>query len=121
MKEELISILERHSADVFLQGTFNADEPYPQNFITFFTENSALDAYYSNDPNKIVWYVNVIFYSNNPSEVATIPKALIKDMREGGFEPQGVGFDIPSDEPNYTGWTMDFIYVERTSKYNEGD
>ena len=124
MKAELISILEQYvdsPNDVFLQGTLNAESAYPQKFITFFTTNSDLDAFYSNDPNRIVWYISVIFYSNDPQEVADVPKELIRDLRNAGFQPQGVGFDIPSDDHDYTGWSMEFIYVEETSNYEQGE
>lgn len=113
MKEELISILETFCPDnVYLQGTLNPDEAYPQKFITFFTQNSDFEAFYNNDANRIAWYVSVIFYSSDPEEVLTIPPQIIKALKAGGFIPTNAGIDVMSNVQTHTGWAMDFIYPE---------
>lgn len=113
MKEFLISILETFVGDnVFLQGTLNPDEAYPQKFITFYVTDSPFDDFYDNNANKINWYVYVYFYSNNPSEVLNIPPQIIRALRNAGFIPQGAGYDVISDVKTHTGWVMEFIYRE---------
>ena len=114
MKEKLIEILETFCPDdVYLQGTLNPDEAYPQKFITFFTTDSDFDAFYNNDPNRINWFVSVIFYSSNPAEVLNIPPQIIRALRAEGFIPQNAGLDVISDVDTHTGWAMDFIYPEK--------
>ena len=116
MKDILINILETFCPDnVYLQGTLNPDEAYPAKFITFFTTDSDFEAYYDDDPNRIAWYVTVIFYSNNPQEVLTVPREIIAALRAAGFLPQNAGIDVISDVETHTGWAMDFIYPEQIS------
>lgn len=114
MKELLISILETFCPNtVFLQGTLNPEEEYPQKFITFFVTDSDFNEYYDDESNRVDWYVNVIFYSNNPVEVNTVPKQIIKALKKSGFLPQNAGLDVLSDKATHTGWTMDFIYPQQ--------
>ena len=114
MKEKLIEILETFCPDdVYLQGTLNPDDPYPQKFITFFTTDSEFDDFYDNDANKIDWYVSVIFYSSNPAEVLSVPPQIIRALKAEGFIPQNAGLDVISDVDTHTGWAMDFIYPEK--------
>lgn len=116
MKEILIQILEQFCPNtVFLQGTLNPDEEYPQKFITFFTADSDYDKFYDNDANQINWSVSVIFYSSNPAEVQTVPPQIIRALKNAGFIPQTAGIDVISDEKSHTGWAMDFIYPEKIS------
>lgn len=113
MKELLVSILERFCPDsVFLQGTLNSDETYPQKLITFFVTDSPFDDFYDNEANKINWYVYVYFYSDNPREVLDMPPQIIRALKENGFIPRGAGIDLLSDVKTHTGWAMEFIYRE---------
>lgn len=113
MKEKLIEILEEFSDNVFLQGTLNPDEAYPQNFITFYVSNSKFDAFYDNDAGCIDWDVTVIYYSDDPYEVLTVPPEIIAALRDEGFIPQDAGVDILCDVKTHTGWAMNFIYPEK--------
>lgn len=116
MKELLVSILEQFvesANDVFLQGTLNPEEAYPQKFITFYVVNSPFDDFYDNNANTINWSVHVIFYSNDPSEVLSYPPLIIKALKNEGFIPQYAGTDVISDVDTHTGWAMEFIYPEK--------
>lgn len=111
VKQKLINALDTFSPDnVFLQGTLNPDEQYPDKFITFFITMSDLDAFYDNNTNRTDLYITVIFYSNDPTEVATIPSEILAALKSEGFIPENVGNDIMSDVQTHTGWAMDFIY-----------
>lgn len=113
MKQTLINVLETICPNnVYLQGTLAEDEPYPESFITFWTNDTADHAHYDNDVNSYDWRFNVIYYSSDPAKVATVPETIRGLLKAAGFIPQGKGFDIPSDEPTHTGWTMDFIKAE---------
>jgi len=114
MKEKLVSILETFCPDdVYLQGTMNAEEVYPPKFISFFVTTSDFDAFYDDDANYIDWSISVMFYSNNPQEVLTIPPQIIRALRAEGFIPEGAGNDIMCDVKTHTGWAMDFYYKEK--------
>lgn len=113
MKDQLIEILETFCPDeVYLQGTINPDVAYPAAFITFFVTDSDFDAFYNNDPNRIDWYVSVMYYSSDPAQVQAVPPEIIRALRSEGFIPTNAGIDVISDVPTHTGWAMDFIYPE---------
>lgn len=113
VKNNLISILETYCPDnVYLQGTLNPDEDYPETFITFFITDSSFDTFYNNDSNSIDWSVAVMIYSNSPVKIDEISKGIIKDCKAAGFIPQNAGNDILSGVESHTGWAIDFIYKE---------
>lgn len=113
MKNELIEVLETFCPDnVYLQGTLNPDEKYPSKFITFFTTSTEDISHYNDDVSAVEWDVSVMFYSNDPAEVNTIPAEIRVALKAAGFIPQGKGSDLLSDDPALTGWAMDFKYRE---------
>ena len=112
MKQLLIDTLNTLGFPVYLQGTLNPEEAYPDSFITFWTDYTSDNAHYDDNVHSVDWNFTVIFYSNNPTLVNTKPKEIINAMRNAGFIPQGKGRDIPSDVPTHTGFAMEFIYTE---------
>lgn len=115
MKELLIDALESVMPDrVFLQGTLDENEEYPDSFITFFTDLTADGEHYDDETQSVVWYFTVIFYSSDPRLVAAnaVPAEIKTVLEAVGFICQGKGQDIPSDRPTHTGWAMDFIIKE---------
>ena len=112
MKELLLKTLKSFGYPVKLQGTLNADEAYPDTFITFWVDGSSDNSHYDDECSAIDWDFSVILYSNNPTTVNEKPSEIIAAMKAAGFIPQGRGNDIPSDEPTHTGWAMDFKYIQ---------
>lgn len=112
MKQKLIEILETFGYPVFLQGSLNENEAYPDTFITFWTDEVLDNAHYDNNPTSYAWDFSVIIYSNDPSVIDTKKDDIRKALKQAGFIPQGKGMDIPSDEPTHTGWQMSFYYIE---------
>lgn len=96
----------------FLQGTHNPAEPYPDTFITFWTNSTDDGAHYDNNTHTVAWSISAILYSNDPAIVNTKPKEIRAAVKAVGFIPQGIGQDVPSDEQTHTGWAMDFIGIE---------
>lgn len=114
MKELLISILQMFVGDnVFLQGTMNPDETYPAKFATFFVNSSPFDGFHDDEASKIDWSIAVMFYSNNPIEVLTVPPQIVRALKGAGFIPLNAGVDVISDVETHTGWAMDFRYIEK--------
>ena len=112
MKQKLISALETLGYTVMLQGSFNPEETYPESYITFWCNDTDDNAHFDNDVTAWDWFFSVIFYSNNPTLVNTIPNEIRTVLKSAGFIAQGKGNDIPSDEPTHTGWAMEFICTE---------
>lgn len=116
MKQRLIDSLTRcgfvDGKTLFLQGTMNPEESYPDEFVTFSIPATDDIAHFDNDVASVAWNVTVIYYSNNPRLVNTRPNEIREVLKSDGFIPQGKGNDIPSDEPTHTGWAMGFIATE---------
>ena len=112
MKQILIDVLNKFGYPVFLQGTLNADEAYPDSFITFWTDEVTDESHYDNETTSYAWNFTVIFYSSDPTLVNTKPEEIRKALVKSGFIANGKGQDVISDEPTHTGWAMDFIKLE---------
>lgn len=113
IKDTLISILERFCPDeVYLQGTLNPDETYAASFITYYITDSEFNEHYDDVAGRTDWDVSVMYYSNDPLKVQSIPPLIIRALRDEGFIPKGAGHDLISDDKSHTGWAMDFVYPE---------
>lgn len=112
MKAKLIEILESFGYPVFLQGTLNPDQAYPETFITFWTLSADDGSHYDDRPANFVWEFEVALYSSDPEIVNTKPDEIRKALVKAGFIPVGKGWDTPSDEPTHTGWVNQFNYIE---------
>lgn len=111
IKNKLISVLNEFCPDnIFLQGTLNPDKTYPAKFITFFITDSENGEHYDDEPLRTDLYFSVIFYSNNPLEVDTVPEAIQTALKAEGFIAEDAGNDVISDVPTHTGWATDYIY-----------
>lgn len=116
MKQKLIDILSTFGYPVFLQGSLNEDQAYPETFITFWADPVTDNGHYDNEPAAWDWDFSVMFYSSDPLLVNTKPEEIRKALKAAGFIPQNKGRDVPSDEPTHTGWAMDFFYIERNKE-----
>lgn len=116
MKQKLIAALVTcgfiEGETLALQGTLDPEKPYPDEFVTFWTDYTADNSHFDNSTVSVDWHFTVIYYSNDPEKVEKKPIEIINTLRAAGFIPQGKGQDIPSDEQAFTGWAMEFIGVE---------
>lgn len=114
MKQKLIDILDKFCPNnVYLQGSMNPDEEYPAEFVTFFVNYTDDLSHYDNAVHIVGWHFAVIYYSNDPRLTNTKPFEIAAALKAAGFVQQGKGSDILSDEPDFTGWAMDFTYPEK--------
>lgn len=112
MKNKLIALLDQYGFPVFLQGTLNPEEEYPETFITFWTDSVDDGTHFDNETTSFDWAFSIILYSSNPVIVNTLPDNMHADLKAAGFIPQGKGFDVASGNPTHTGWAMDVIGSE---------
>lgn len=112
MKQKLIEELEKFGYPVFLQGSLNPDAAYPDSFITFWTDDVLDNSHYDDDTTSYAWDFSVIFYSNDPLLVESVPEQIRQALKKAGFIPQGKGQDVPSDEPTHTGWAQSYYYLD---------
>lgn len=103
MKEKLISILESFGYEVFLQGSIQSVDDYPESFFTFWNFETPEAAFYDDNAGRAVWGFWVYFYSTNPMLVEKIPDAAKSLLKQNGWIPQGKPNDISVDKPSHTG------------------
>ena len=110
MEDLLISTLESLGYPVMLQGSLLPDQPYPDDFFTFWNDSADGESFYDNNEEVITWNYSLNFYSNNPLHVNSKlleAKALLK---KAGFTVTGAGYDVMSDETTHTGRGIDVSY-----------
>lgn len=103
MKEELISLLNTLEYPVFLQGSLQDTESYPQSFFTFWNFSTPEAAFYDNDAGRAVWGFWIYFYSTSPLLVETEPEKARKLLKQNGYILDGKAHDIAVDKPTHTG------------------
>lgn len=116
MKQKLIDVLVGcgfvEGQTLFLHGTMNPEEAYPDEFVTIWTDDVPDGVHYDNMTGSYDWAFSVIYYGVDPVKVNTRPNEIRAACKAAGFIPQGKGQDAPSDEPTHTGWAMDFVITE---------
>ena len=116
MKQKLINALVGcgfvEGKTLFLHGTMNPEEAYPETFATFWTDDVPDGVHFDNVTHSYNWAFTVILYSANPATVNTKQNEIRAALKAAGFIPQGKGQDAPSDEPTHTGWAMEFVITE---------
>lgn len=115
-KEKLITILESFKYLVILQGSLGKDEAYPDHFFTFWNNSADDGSHYDNDAINFIWSFDVMFYSIDPALVNTILIEARAKLKAEGFIVQGVGYDLPSDEPTHTGRGFTVLYIQNNKE-----
>lgn len=113
MVDLLINTLEPLGYPVRRQGSLLEDEPYPDNFFTFWNNSSDGDSFYSNTENSIVWNYSVNFYSIDPVLVDSKLLEAKELLNNAGFNVTGAGHDVLSDEPTHTGRGITVLYTQK--------
>ena len=115
MKEKLIKLLESFGFPVFLQGSLNKDAKYPKTFFTFWNNDTYDNNHYNNDPISYTWNFDVNFYSIDPELVNLMLIEAKTILKENGFIIDGLGYDLPTDEPTHTGRGFTALIIEKRS------
>lgn len=118
MKEQLISILKTLGYPVFLQGTLQSTEDYPESFFTFENFDTPETAFYDDDANRAVWCFWIYFYSTSPELVESVPERARQLLKQNNFILNGKANDIAVDKPTHTGA---FFTVYVFENYNKED
>lgn len=119
MKSDLITLLETLKYPVFLQGSLNADEPYPDSFFTIWNFETPEAAFYDDNANRAAWGFWIYFYSTNPSLVESVPEAARKLLKQNDYILQGKANDIGVDRPTHTGAFFTVFKFENYSNESE--
>ena len=113
MEDLLIQTLSSFGYPVMLQGSLLPNEPYPDNFFTFWNNDSSDGTHYDNAAASVLYEYEVNFYSNNPANVYDVLRAAIAKLRAAGFIISGDGYSVASDEPTHDGRGVDVEYLRR--------
>ena len=111
MIEDLIQLLEsEYGYPVYLQGSVASDEAYPDNFFTYWINESSDESHYDNGENAIVWDYDLNFYSNDPLKVHSMILNIKKLLKQNNFTVSGNGYSVMSDEVTHTGRGLNVLY-----------
>lgn len=112
MEDNLIEILSEFGFPVIRQGSLSDDEDYPDNFFTFWNNDSSDHSHYDDSEYGTEWDFDVNFYSINPESTYSFLSQAITNLKSAGWIISGKGYDIASDEPTHTGRGVNAIYLQ---------
>lgn len=113
MEDLLIETLATFGYPVKLQGSLLPNEPYPDDFFTFWNNDSYSDSFYDNQAHTCVYDYDVNFYSNNPESVYSTLREAISLLKSKGFIVSGDGHSVASDEPTHDGRGVNVKFLRR--------
>ena len=103
MKSALIELLETLGYPVFLQGSINDMDSYPDSFFTFWNFENPENLFYDNNANCCLWGFWIYFYSTSPKLVESESEKARKLLKQNGYIVRGKPTDIKVDKPTHTG------------------
>lgn len=112
MKDALIKILETFGYPIFLQGSLNDKDSYPDTFFTFWNNSVDDGSHYDDTAMDYIWNFDLNVYSTNPNLVDSLLLDAKQKLIDSGWIVGGKGYDVFSDEPTHTGRGMNIFYIE---------
>lgn len=112
MEDELITILSSFGYPVIRQGSLSDDDAYPENFFTFWNNDSEDHSHYDNSDYGTTWSFDVNFYSIDPERAYSVLMNARNALKSNGWIISGKGYDVMSDEPTHTGRGMEAQYLQ---------
>lgn len=112
MKDLLIKTLEPFGFPIFLQGSLNENNEYPESFFTFWNNETNGNEFYDNEEHSTIWDFDLNFYSIDPNLVDEILLQAKQKLVENDFIVSGKGYDVASDEPTHTGRGINVLIIE---------
>lgn len=103
IKNDLVVLLETLNYPVFLQGSLNPDEQYPESFFTFWNFSTPEAAFYDNNAKRANWGFWVYFYSTDPLKVEQVPEQARQLLKQNGYILSGKPNDISVERATHTG------------------
>lgn len=103
MEDELIRILSEFGYPVYLQGSLSPDEKFPNDFFTFWNNDSEDGSHYDNREHSTLYDYDVNFYSVSPNRVYDILRAAKHSLKEKGWIVSGDGYSLSSGVQTHDG------------------
>ncbi len=115
VKQHLIDLLTNEFGyPVYLQNSLADDADLPETFFTFFNNETYDESFFDNLQHQTVWNFDLNVYSRNPEITNTILYSVKALLKQNGWLVDGVGYDLVSDDIEYTGRGIEIIFVERS-------
>jgi len=118
VKNKLMAILDDYDYPYYLQGTVEEGN-YPESFFTFWNTDSYDQSFYDNSAHRHVYVFTLYFYSTDPDLVNAVLLEAKEDFEGAGWIVRGKGYDVPSDDPSYTGRAIELTYIEIGDEVDE--
>jgi len=112
VEDLLIRILSEMGYPVLLQGGLPPGEEYPENFFTYWNNESPDAAFYNNKAHQVIWGYDVNFYTSNPAFLYIALADAKEKLKQSGFIVPSNGHSLASDEPTHTGRGMPVYYLK---------
>lgn len=116
MKQQLIDILSTFKYPVFLQGSINSEDAYPDSFFTFWNFSTPESAFYDDNAGAAVWGFWIYFYSTDPLKVQSVPEQARQALKAAGWTPDGRPQDTITDVVTHTGAMFTVYFLENYSE-----
>ena len=111
--DDLIDILtDEFNLPVYRQGSMSDDATYPEEFFTYWNNDSEDHSHYDNKDYGYVWDIDVNFYSTDPDRTYSVIDTVAALLKSHGFTIDGRGHDVMSDEPTHTGRGIEVLYLQ---------
>ena len=107
------TLTEAFHLPVYLQGSLSDQEAYPDDFFTYWNNDTNDEAFYDNQESQVIWNFDLNFYSNDPASVNSVLLQAKATLKAVGFIPDGSGHDVLSDKPTHTGRGMTLLYIQK--------
>lgn len=103
MTDTLCEILSSFDYPLYLHGTLDPGDKYPDSFFTYLNFATPETAFYSNNPQAAIWGYYVYFYSTDRETAETVIEQARQALKQVGFIPNGRSIDAVSDRSSHTG------------------
>ena len=113
MKDELIKVLHTFGYPVFLEGTLNDKNDFPESYFVFWNYQTTNGKFYNNKPTTTTWDFWVYFYSVDPGLVNTVLSQAGDKLAAAGWIVEDDGEDAPSYDPSHTGRMLSCRFIKK--------
>lgn len=112
MTDTLCGVLESFGYPLFLHGTLNDGEAFPDSFFTYYNSSTPERMFYDNDAHEAVWTYQVYFYSTDRRTAETVIEQARTALKAEGFIPNGKSIDCNSGQKTHTGRMITIRAIE---------
>lgn len=111
MEDLLIELVSSLGFPVFRQGSLSDDDDYPDTFFTFWNNSENCHSSYDNSTSLKIYEYDLNIYSNDADVAYSKIKEVSDLLHQNNFIVSSLGFDLPSDEPDYIGRGLNISFL----------